>query len=278
MRHRTLAATAAALLLLTAGARGATDEAAAVAADLSAAKHAFYSARYEDAAARAADTLERHPESLEAYDILTSALLFDLKRSLGDDHRGRKALDTCTDCQARLDRFFDQTQRGIELARTHLAADVSSDTALFFLAKLELNYLWMQNGVLGRRTGWKEYRESRRLLASLLERDADHVRGQVAMAWIDYIVDTRFPWGTKWLFGGGDRHRALEAMEKASESGASYYELVEARFGLWEMQLREGDLTSAQAVARGLAADFPDNAALTEFITQPDSLESAPSR
>jgi hypothetical protein len=32
------------------------------------------------------------------------------------------------------------------------------------------------------------------------------LRARVARAWIDYIVDTRMPLGTRWLLGGGNKN------------------------------------------------------------------------
>jgi len=62
---------------------------------------------------------------------------------------------------------------------------------LFFLGKLDLNYVWLQLGPLRRKTGWDEYWEARRSLDAVLKANPRHVRARVARAWIDYIVDTR---------------------------------------------------------------------------------------
>jgi hypothetical protein len=96
----------------------------------------------------------------------------------------------------------------------------------------------------------------------------------VARAWIDYIVDTKMPWGTKWLLGGGNRKRALTTMSDAAQVEADFYTHAEAEFALWNVQVREGDMPRATEVARRLVRDFPDNPELTAFLDghQPPSL------
>ncbi len=230
------------------------------------AQQAFYNARYESAAAHALAWRTEDPNALAAYELHSSALLFDLKRRLGDDTTKRRAPAACSDCEPLIAAFTGEVAEGQRLARARIAADPDDESAHFFLAKLGLNYLWLHNGLLGRRTGWREYREARRAIEHALEQDSTHLRARVALAWIDYIVDTRMPWGTKWLFGGGSRTRAVAAMRDASSSPGSFYDRAEARFGLWEMLVRERDLTGASGVARDLARDFPGNDALADFI------------
>ena len=52
--------------------------------------------------------------------------------------------------------FLDDTARGQALARERLQIDGTNETALFFLGKLNLNFVWLQLGRLGRKTGWNE--------------------------------------------------------------------------------------------------------------------------
>ena len=105
----------------------------------------------------------------------------------------------------------------------------------FFLGKLDLSYLWMQLSTLGRKTGWDEYWEAKRLLEGILEKNPMHVRARVARAWMDYIVGTRVPWGTRWVMGGGSKSRGLRMVREAAQTPADFYTQVEAQFGLWEM-------------------------------------------
>src|SRR4029077_20535197 len=102
------------------------------------------------------------------------------------------------------------------------------------LGKLDLNYVWLQLGPLGRKKGWDEYWEARRSLDAVLKRNPGHVRARVARAWIDYIVDTRMPRGTRWVLGGGDRKRALSTMQESADAEAAYFVHVEALFALWD--------------------------------------------
>ena len=189
-----------------------------------------------------------------------------MKRLLGDDKNERLPVSACGPCPELLAAFQQETTAAQTLARARLQRDGSDMTAHFFLGKIDLNHVWLHLGPLGRRTGWRELPEAKDSLEAVLERNPQHVRALVARAWIDYIVDTRMPWGTKWLFGGGSRTRALVAVRQASEVDGDLYARAEARFALWEMLVREEDFTAAADVARTLAVDFPTNSELTKFI------------
>jgi hypothetical protein len=155
---------------------------------------------------------------------------------------------------------------GQSLARTRLRASPDDEAALFFLGKLDLNYVWLQLGPLGHRTGWQEYWEARRSLDAVLAQHPQHVRARVARAWIDYIVDTRMPWATRWVLGGGSRKRALKAVRSAADIDSEFFSHAEAGFALWDMLVREHALTGATEVARRLADAFPDNHKLADFL------------
>jgi hypothetical protein len=240
------------------------------------ANDAFYNGRYEDASAQALERRLASPDDLAAYELRTSALLFQLKRLLGDDKKKRLPLGACSACQPLLAAFQSDTAAAQALARVRLQRDASDMTALFFLGKIDLNHVWLHLGPLGRRTGWREYHEARDSLEAVLEHDPHHVRALIARGWIDYIVDTRMPWGTKWLFGGGSRRRALVAVRQAANADGSFYARAEARFALWEMLVREEDFTAAITVARGLAVDFPANGEITKFIEARSPVDGSP--
>jgi hypothetical protein len=233
---------------------------------LALAQDAFYNARYEEAATFALEQRTTQPEDLAAYELRTSAILFQLKRLLGDDKRRVQKVDACATCQPLLQAFADDISAAQALARSRLRAEPDDVAARFYLGKLNLNHVWLHLGPLGRRTGWKEYREARASLDTVLAAQPEHIRALVARAWIDYIVATRMPWGTKWLFGGGSRTRALDSVRKAVVADGDFYARVEARFALWEMLVREDDMDGAAVVARELAVDFPDNAELMRFV------------
>ena len=238
---------------------------------LSDAQWEFYNARYEAAAAQTLDLRTLDPQDLAAYELRTTALLFQLKNTLTGSRDKQKALKACPPCAAWMQGFLEDTASGQALARTRLAADPQDEAALFFLGKLDLNYVWLQLGTLGRRTGWDEYWEARRSLDAVLKANPQHVRGRLARAWIDYIVDTRMPRGTRWLLGGGSRKRALLAVREAASTDADVYTRAEAEFSLWDMQVRERSFGEAVQIARKLLRDFPDNRDLVAFLASSEA-------
>ena len=230
----------------------------------------FYNAQYEAAAALALALRSSEMQDLANDELRTSALLFQLKALLArQDDKGadrEKTLRACATCPELMAAFFDDIRHGQNLARAMLQANPGDETALFFLGKLDLNYVWLQLGPLGRKTGWDEYWEARRSLDAVLKKHPRHVRALVARAWIDYIVDTKMPWGTRWLLGGGSKKRALIAVRDATQIESEFFAHVEAEFGLWDMRVRERDMMQATEVARRLARVFPDNPELASFL------------
>jgi hypothetical protein len=121
-------------------------------------------------------------------------------------------------------------------------------------------------GTLGHKTGWDEYWEARHALDQVLARQPQHVRARVARGWIDYIVETKMRRGTRWLLGGGSKKRGLLAVREAAGAETDFFARTEARFALWEMQVRERDAPGAFATAGILVGDFPENQELRSFI------------
>jgi hypothetical protein len=237
---------------------------------LAEAQRLFYNARYDAAAALILAWRSSDTEDLAAYEIRTSALLFQLKGALGDRPDKEKTFKQCVPCPDLMAAFLSDTARGQALARARLRTNPEDDTALFFLGKLDLNYVWLQLGTLGRKTGWDQYWEARKSLDAVLKRNPQHVRARVARAWIDYIVDTRMPRGTRWVLGGGSKKRALTAVREAANTEADVFIRAEAEFALWDMQIRERNLTEAAMIARRLALDFPENRELVNFLKAND--------
>src|SRR6185436_5528595 len=167
--------------------------------------------------------------------------------------------------------FMAELAAGQAAARARLEKNPADEEAMFFLGKLDLNYVWLQLGTVGRKTGWSEYWEARKSLDAVLKHNPGHVRAQVARAWIDYIVDTKLPRGTKWLLGGGNKKRGLLVVRQAEQTDADVYVLAEAGFALWDMQVREKNFTEALTTARKLSKEFPDNQELTRFIARHDA-------
>jgi hypothetical protein len=243
-------------------ARAAADEAPA----LDDAQRMFYNGRYADAVAVTATLCTSEVNALAACELRTSALLFQLRRAIGDASDKQKAFAACDACPELLSVFIAETRRVQAIARERLATHPDDHETRFVLGKLDLNYVWLQLGTLGRKTGWDEYWEARRSLDQVLKQNPQHVRAKVARAWIDYIVDTRMPRGTRWVLGGGNKKRGMRAMREAAEADADLFVRAEAVFGLWDMQVRERNMADALVSARMLADDFPDNPELRRFL------------
>jgi hypothetical protein len=232
------------------------------------AQRQFYSGRYAAAATQALHIRTSDPANLAASELRSSALLFQIKRAMGDAADKDKAWQLCSTCASLMTEFLAEIAHGRATARAALSANPANASALFFLGKLDLNYVWLHLGTLGKRAGWSEYWEARRSLDTVLKRDPTHVRARVARAWIDYIVATRVPRGTRWLVGGGNRERGILAVHEAANDEADFFEQTEAQFALWDMQIRERNFTDALSTARALARDFPDNQELSRFIAR----------
>ena len=237
---------------------------------LSDAQRLFYNGRYEAAAVMTVELRARQPLDLAAIELRSSTLLFQLKAALGDRHHKQAAVENCRPCPGLLAAFFAETAEGQKVARARLTANPADDTARFFLGKLDLNYVWLQLGELGHRTGWSEYWEARNSLNAVLVRNPQHVRARVARAWIDYIVDTKMPHGTRWMLGGGNRKRALASVRDAAAEDTDFFVHAEAAFALWDLQIRERNVTGAVVTARGLARDFPENRQVAAFLERHD--------
>lgn len=227
----------------------------------------FYNGRYEAAVALALPLCTAPPVDLDACELTTSALHFQIRRALGMPVAS-KPWKACAECPALLATFLAVTERGQTAARAALKARPSDDATLFLLGKLDLNYVWLQLGTLGKKTGWKEYWEARRLLDDLVKRRPDMIRARVARAWIDYIVDTRMPRGTRWVLGGGDKKKGLRVVREPAGTPADEFVAAEAMFALWDMQVRERQMADAVVTARRLARDFPENAELALFLAK----------
>jgi hypothetical protein len=235
------------------------------------AQRAFYNARYEVAAAATLDSCSADVNALSACELRTAALLFQIRRALGTSADKEKAWKQCDICPGLMAEFDAALERGQAVARARLRTHRDDLATLFLLGKIDLTYVWLQLGTLGRRTGWSEYWEGRRALDTVLKAHPEHVRARVARGWIDYIVDTKMPRGTRWLLGGGSRKRGLLAVRQAASADSDFFTRAEARFALWDMQIRERDLREAVVTARDLARDFPDNEELNRFLQAHDA-------
>jgi hypothetical protein len=233
----------------------------------------FYNAHYEEAAALAVSLRAGGTQDLENDEVRTSALLFQLRGLLnGQDARDNdksdkgEALKRCAKCPEVMGAFMADLHHGQALARSRLKTKPDDEEALFFLGKLDLNFVWLELGLLGHKTGWDEYWEGRKSLDAVLKQNPNHVRARVARGWIDYIVNTRMPWGTRWLLGGGNKKRGIAAVREATIMEADPYTRAEAEFALWDMNVREKNFDVATELAQKLARNFPDNQEVARFL------------
>ena len=235
---------------------------------LAEAQRLFYSSKYKEAAAEVAPLRLANSvtDALAAYEVHTSALHFQIRDLLGDAKDKQKALRACAPCQPLLREFEADVITGRATAATRLAAVPDDGEVRYFQAKLVLNRLWLQNGMLGRRTGLGDYRAARGDLDRVLKREPGHIRARVARAWIDYFVDTRVPWGFKWVFGGGDRKKAVVALQAADADATDPFDKAEAGFALWNALVREQRTADARALAERLLTAFPENGELKKFL------------
>ncbi len=236
----------------------------------------FYNARYEEAVTLALALRSSGMQDLANDELRSSALLFQLKALLEKRGDRKEVLKNCAVCPELIADFMADIHHGQNLARTALKADPRDEAALFFLGKLDLNYVWLQLGPLGRKTGWDEYWEARRSLETVLKHNPQHVRARVARAWIDYIVDTKMPRGTRWVLGGGNRKQALVDVRQAAQIESDFFTRAEAEFALWDMQVREREMARAIDIARKLADDFPDNRELAAFLEAREASSQGP--
>ena len=235
------------------------------------AHRAYYNGRYEEAATKTLEPCMTGENGLAACELHTAALHFQIRRAMGQSADRGEAWKRCAICPSVLTAFKTALARGQTMARARLLEQPADDETRFLLGKLDLNYVWLQAGTIGRKTGWAEYKEARRSLDAVLERQPGHMRARVARAWIDYIVDSKLPWGTRWMLGGGNKKRGLATVRDAAGAESDFFVLTEARFSLWDMQVREQDVAGALETARILVRDFPENQELRKFIAAHDN-------
>ena len=233
---------------------------------LDTAQHLFYSGKYVEAIAATAPLRAVPASALGAYELRTSALHFRIKRLLGSAKDKEAAFKQCQSCADLLKEFMADVTAGRVLAREGLKSAPRDEARLYLLAKLDLNEVWLNNSTLGRRKGFGLYKDARREIDSVLAINPNNLRARVAHAWIDYAVDTRVPFGFKWILGGGDRKRALKNMREAAAMKGGHWEEAEASFGLWEMLAAEKMTNDALTVARQLIVTFPENEELQRFV------------
>lgn len=96
------------------------------------------------------------------------------------------------------------------------------------------------------------------------------IHGTAELAWREpgSITSLTPEWreAPRWLLGGGSKKRAFIGAREAASAESEFFVRVEAEFALWEMLVRERNLTEATTIARRLARDFPENRKLVNFL------------
>ena len=239
--------------------------------DLDEAQRLFYNGRYADADALTLRLCTSDLEGLAGCELRSSTLLFQIKRAIGGRRDKAAALKQCSECEHWMAAFKGVTLSAQNVARARLEAAPQDQQTRFLLGKIDLNYVWLQLGVLGHKTGWSEYGEARKSLDAVLKQTPGNIRARVARAWIDYIVDTQMPRGTKWMLGGGNKKRGLATVREVVALDTDPFIRAEAGFALWDMEQREGNIAAAVETARALARDFPENEELRKFLAAHDA-------
>ena len=235
------------------------------------AQRLFYNGRYADADALTLQLCTADLDGLAACELRSSTLLFQVKRVVSSKRDKDAALKACGPCAGWIAEVTTVTRAAQRVAHARLEAVPDDADTRFLLGKIDLNYVWLQLGVLGHKTGWGEYWEARKSLDAVLKQNPANIRARVARAWIDYIVDTQMPRGTRWVLGGGNKKRGLATVREAAELDADPFVRAEAGFALWDMQVREGAIPLAVESARMLARDFPENEELQKFLAAHDT-------
>lgn len=98
----------------------------------------FYNGDYDNAAAVTYALYAERPDDLDACELRTASLHFQIKKALRETgQRGNKttAWDACAACPALMAAFVAETARGQAFARARLKLRPHDEKALFFLEK-----------------------------------------------------------------------------------------------------------------------------------------------
>ena len=232
------------------------------------AQRSFYSGRYEDAAQLSGSLCSAGADDLEACELRTSSLHFQIRRAMGDVCRQGTRLDDVRGLP-RSDVGVRRGYRSRAHARTRAGSSGIPTTmrpcscwARSISITSGCNWERVDARPVGTSIGKRENRWTQ-----VLKRNPSHLRARVARAWIDYIVGTKMPRGTRWVLGGGSKKKGLRVVREAASAEGDFFERAEATFALWDMQVRERDLAEAVVTAEQLARDFPDNRELARFLS-----------
>ena len=123
---------------------------------LEAAQRLFYTSKFAAAAEQALQLVTQSPTDLAAWELRTSALHFQIRRASGTGKDRKAAMAACKACPPLLEVFSAEFKRGRAAARQRLAEAPNDEQAMYYLAKIDTSYLFLQLSTLGKRTGWEE--------------------------------------------------------------------------------------------------------------------------
>lgn len=237
------------------------------------ARERFYEEKYEEAQRVTLVARSLEPSDPESYELSTTVMLFQLKKITGIDgadeqRKVKKTLTSCRVCPELLRQFENDSTEGIRLARHILSKRPDDERAMFLLAKIDLNRLWLFLQILDKMKGWREYQEARKLLVKLLARNPNHVRALTALAWINYIVAER-NFLLRAILGGGSKKTAYKQLHHAAACvQCDFFDRIEAKFSLFDILRQEKRFAEALVVAEELSARFPENASFAHHVGQ----------
>lgn len=235
---------------------------------LSAGKELLYSARYEDTERVALEARSMCPEDPESFELRSTALILQVKMlsekySAGKTSKVENRVKICPECMQLLPLIEAEIRRGIELASAPPAV-ARSERFLFLLGRLHLNQVWAYLELEGKLVASKgHFEKGRAIIDQVIAGNPRHVRALVANAWVNYVIDTRAPFGVKWIIGGGKKEVAFRDLAAAIAFAENPYEEWEAKFGLLSILKQEKKRQAeAAALMEQLRIRFPDNLSL----------------
>ena len=177
------------------------------------AQRSFYSGHYEAAAALSVSLCAAGADNdLEACELRTSSLHFQIRRAMGDAADRERAWTMCATCPDLLSlliadidaraRSHGHDSSGIRTTRQPCLAGQDRPQCLASAwERVDARLVGTSIGRRGRL--WTAC--SNAILA---------ISARASRAWIDYIVGTKMPRGTRWLLGGGNKKKGLRWFAK----------------------------------------------------------------
>ena len=174
----------------------------------------------------------------------------------------------CKACPPLLEVFSAaEFKRGREAARQKLAEAPNDEEAMYYLAKIDTSYLFLQLSTVGSAPGGDAVLGSE----TAAREGAGEEPESPACAGgsrLDgrHVVGTRVPWGTRWCHGPCDFGLRDMCAKPPPETGDFYSERGGRLRAVGDVDARR-QADQAVPVARELLARFPDNEELSKFIS-----------